>query len=768
MIKENPKKKILIPLVLAEFLILFCFLALSLHYGETSDRYEFVETLGKEYFQDALCEPSEVSFSGAYREDRPQDVFLDLKGKQSSTKSKEFSLPAGNYVLKVDYSCHTDDNGIVICELLAGGEKSILASNVPESRSSQSEILFSVTDADHPVIIAVLCKDEAGFSIYRTDLFRVSYGAPMAAKSVSVILLWIFLCGIFDVFVLCFFKNPDERKTYLILAASVVLLSLPVLVPPYYFRNAHDLNFHVMRIFGTRDSILHGTVFTKMQSSWYHGYGYPISACYGDIFLYPSALASIAGLPIEGCYRLMVILINCLTVFSSYYCFKKVFGSKGAFAGSVVYIFILYRIIDIYRRAALGEFLAIAFLPFLVCAVYYLYKDKFRESLIHFVIGFTGLLNSHILTTEMVVFALTVFLLVYAKRTFVAKRLLSLILSAIAVLLVNLGFVVPFLDTVLQNDLMVLNSDQFQILPSSNGIRIETLFGSGKNTTYIIAAMPLLCLLMLIFVLWYFGSKKKEDRAKNRKKRLTVFTVFIVLYLFLSTAYFPWDLLMKIPVVDTFVASIQFPWRWLAFADLFGALAICEIFSESSSQETSVLLKRASIFVVSVFVLFGTLFGFLQYISYGRTDFKGPENIDWIHVSNHEYILSGTDIYDLDRTYQVSGDASITDFSKDGEKISFSFDAKENAYVDLPLLNYSHYKADISGARDSSVGKIKIQNGNNNRIRIPLPKNVSGRVEVSFHTPVYWVLSYIVSVVSVFVIVVITMRRRRNQPSGSM
>ena len=767
MIKENRKKKILIPLFLLEILVLFFCLVISLHGGEGSDRVEVSKTLGKEYFPDALCEPSEVAFSGAYRQDLPQDVFLEMKGSHDAKKSDVIPLPSGDYVLTVDYSCHTDDNGIIICQVLADGEKRILASSVPESRSSQSEILFTVEDDSQPVIIALLCKDEEGFSIFRADLFSVSSGVSSAAKVISVILLWIGLCAIANLFVFFFLDHPDERKIYLILAASVVLLSLPVLIPPYYFRNAHDLHFHVMRIFGTREGILRGTVFTKMQSAWYHGYGYPISACYGDMFLYPSALASIAGLPIEGCYRFMVVLINCLTVFSSYYCFKKVFGRSGAFAGTIVYVFFFYRIIDIYRRAAIGEFLAIAFLPFLVAAVFYLYKDMFGQSLVHFVVGFTGLLNSHILTTEMVLFALTVFLLSYGRRTFVARRLLSLIVSAIAVLLANLGFIVPFLDTVFRNNMMVLHSDQFQILPSENGIRFETLFGSGKNTTYIIAAMPIICLLLLIFVFCYFESKKKREDgvSAGKKRRLTVFTIFTGLYLLMSTAYFPWDLLMKIPFVDTFVASIQFPWRWLAFADLFGALAICEIFSGSSWKESSSVMKKALVSVTSLCVILGTVFGFLLYISFDRTSLKRPENIDWIHISNHEYMISGTDIYGFTRKYRVSGDASVTDFSKDGEKISFRFESGEDAYIDIPLLNYSHYQAQITESRDTSKKNIEIQNGENNRIRIPLPENGSGRVEISFHTPIYWVVSYLISVISVFVILVTIFRKKRNQPS---
>ena len=759
------KKKSVIFLFLFEMLCLLCVLFIICFIGgEKRDHLEPVKTLGKEYFSSALYEPE--SINSVYREDLPQKVFLDLKGNQE-VRTKPFTLKPGNYVVSVDYSCHTNDNGVVVCEHYDDNNLKVIAYVVPEFCATQSEVFFSVEEEDQEVFVSFICRDEEGLSVFRADLLEVLPGAPLSLKLLSACILWLLLCVAFNVFLFFFVRCKEERKTYLLLLGSVILLSAPFLIQSSGFRCADDLYFHVMRIFGVRDSILQGSVFSKMQSRWYHGYGYPVSACYGDLFLYPSALASIIGIPIEACYRILMILINGISVFSSYYCFKKVFGRRGALVGSITYVFFFYRVIDLFHRGAIGEVCAIAFLPFMVSAVFYLYKDEFGKSLLHFVIGFTALVNSHILTTEMTMIALALFLLVCAKRTFVARRLVSLLTSAAAVVLVNAGFIIPFLDTSLNNDLKAFKTDLLQSSPSEEGIRIENVFGRGVNTMFASAALPVIILLILA-LFYFFSNRKKESGSSVRNKRIILFSLFALFYIFLSTAYFPWDLVMKIPYIKTAAGSIQFPWRWLAFADLFASLAICEVFREKASEKEPVFIRHADKVLIVSFILIGTLFGFVQYSSFDKVNCKLPESIDWIRVSNHEYQIAGTDNYDIDRKYRTSGDVTISGFSCDGTDIRFSFDSKTDSSIDLPLFQYNHFRADLLDSRGEKIKDMKIERGRNCRIRVMLPENTSGQVKVSFHTPIYWVFSYIISAVSVFVIAVSVIRKRRNQPSGSL
>ncbi len=61
------------------------------------------------------------------------------------------------------------------------------------------------------------------------------------------------------------------------------------------------------------------------------------------------------------------------------------------------------------------------FLPFLIYAVYLLWKDRYKESALMFVIGFSGVLHSHVLSCELAIFL--VFLLLLFNLLHIKVRL---------------------------------------------------------------------------------------------------------------------------------------------------------------------------------------------------------------------------------------------------------------------------------------------------------------------------------------------------------
>ena len=70
-----------------------------------------------------------------------------------------------------------------------------------------------------------------------------------------------------------------------------------------------------------------------------------------------------------------------------------------------------------------------------------------------FVIGFTGVLQTHILTCELSIFMVFLLLVTSPKKTFVKRRILSLLVSAGCVFIANLSYIIPFLDIALSRSL---------------------------------------------------------------------------------------------------------------------------------------------------------------------------------------------------------------------------------------------------------------------------------------------------------------------------
>lgn len=67
---------------------------------------------------------------------------------------------------------------------------------------------------------------------------------------------------------------------------------------------------------------------------------------------------------------------------------------------SVLYTFATYRLTNLYYRAALGESLAMVFLPLLLWGTYEIFYGQEKKWFL-MVLGVTGVLESHVLSFEM-------------------------------------------------------------------------------------------------------------------------------------------------------------------------------------------------------------------------------------------------------------------------------------------------------------------------------------------------------------------------------
>ena len=173
--------------------------------------------------------------------------------------------------------------------------------------------------------------------------------------------------------------------------------------------------------------------------------------------------------------------------------------------------------------------------------------------------------------------------------------------------------------------------------------------------------------------------------------------------------------------------------------------------------------RHAGKILIASSVVIGTVFGCLQYFSYVKVNYNSEYNIRSETCSQHEYLLSDTDIHDVGSDYISSGEVKVSDYTKDGDRINFSYSSDSEGYVDLPLFNYSHYVAEYSEGDTGKYRSIDIENGENNRIRIPVGENTDGRIRVRFQTPVYWGIALAVSILSVAGLTVFTVRHMRRK-----
>ena len=132
-------------------------------------------------------------------------------------------------------------------------------------------------------------------------------------------------------------------------------------------------------------------------------------------------------------------------MFTAWFCMKRLTGDRYvALTAMLLYCSMPYRISCMYYRYALGELLAIAFIPLVIAGLYEIvYGNKKKWPIL--TIGISGIIESHILSTLLIVIFCVLMVLACIARIIKDRRWIYLIMAALSAAVLNMGFIVPFL-----------------------------------------------------------------------------------------------------------------------------------------------------------------------------------------------------------------------------------------------------------------------------------------------------------------------------------
>ena len=427
----------------------------------------------------------------------------------------------------------------------------------------------------------------------------------------------------------------------------VMFASLPALANGIY--EGHDTLFHILRIEGLKEAMLSGQFPPKQHPLQLYGYGYATGEMYPQLFIYPSAFLRILGFDRVTAHRALIILVNLLTVGISYYSFNRIFAERSiALAGTVLYTLAPYRIMDMYFRDAAGEYCAMIGLPLVVWGLYSFVAEERREkepAYVALALGYSFAAESHILTVIFLGVYSILFGLIFIKRFIKADRLVCLVKAIVLTVLINLGFLIPFLDYIRLpmnkfNDSIAGNGiDIVQVF--TNGLlqdpqklyNIETLRESGNvaiNDEMPYAIGYAILFTTAAFIL--FAGKEKKNRRLG-----ACAAVFGAVNVILSLYIFPWKTIEEM-VGTKIISNIQFPWRFLMYATIAFVISGCV-----GMQYLYMRVPR-NVILAAVFAI--AVFGYTN-----MTDFiveKSPlmtgTDVNPMYLgSDNEYLLEGID-----------------------------------------------------------------------------------------------------------------------------
>lgn len=661
-------------------------------------------------------------------------------------------IAKGTYTLLVDYEC-----GML-------GSLEFVADN-GLSRPLYSNALIHLYAAQtHKICHIKVLADCQSFRV----LVHSSEWDPVLVDDISMMPnaydaiyhLSLLACFFFFTDLLFLLRNQiwQNRRTAFALTGIILFASLPLLIRGSNFSMMHDLEFHLIRIEGIAEEIRAGHFPVKIESIWADGYGYANAVFYGDILLYFPALLRLAGFPIDVSYRCYVLFVNILTCIVSYYSFRKVFGqNRTATLLTFLYCSSTYRFVNLYVRAAVGEYSAMAFLPliFMVMFMIYARTDEIGSSYPGYALllayGMSGLLGTHILTAEMTVFVMACFCLLFIRKT-IRPNVLKLFVLAVGItLLLNAYFIVPFLDYYLNCPVMITSGLESSKIPQIQHVGAYLMqyfhfvgipFGdTSELVSHRMMLTPGLMLMLSLLcgcLLTVLPAKLSGLSAKSRKYMI-LFLLSSLCMLWIASDLFPWDFLAAHSTAAKYLAQVQFPWRYLGMAILFLTMLSGFILLYLYGRfPRSYLLISKMIMIGCACMCIGFTICYAEGLQRnGNINYYyDTSDLNLNQTGGHEYILANEDAFLRTGQILCGGLEKIDILEKTGNHYELSVKClpDEEGMINLPLYNYKGYRV-----TDALGNAYPIDdNASSSTVCFHLPAGFDGIVSVRFAEPWYW------------------------------
>ena len=553
---------------------------------------------------------------------------------------------------------------------------------------------------------------------------------------------------------ICFFSSEKKLRTgmgvILVLAGIMLAACLPNFVNFAY--EGHDTSFHLKRIATLAEELRYGQFPVRMHTTVGNGYSYPLSIYYGDFLLYLPAILYNCAVPLQMCFQIYTFLINALTCGICYYCFKRMTGHQAlSLLGTALYVLSNYRLTNIYVRSAVGEYTALTFIPLALLGMYLIFtKEKpHYADWLPLSLGMTGVVLSHVLSTEMLAFDLVLLCMCFLRQILHKDRLLAIVKAAILCVLLSVWFLVPFLDCFISQGVVIqtteLNIQErgtflvqlFSLFTTGYGDGLY--YGLGNRMPLSIGASLVAGMAAMLYCLYNRHEWQITKTAHFRWIRVVL--VLALINLIMTLEMFPWDNIQRtLGRFGSIICSMQFPWRWLAVA--VPLLVLGTVFAlrlmESADKRMYTVFAAAILsgLVITTGYFYFRFAGEVPiYPSYFKSAYEGADKL---------YYLTDTDTDMI--SYSVceveAGDAVVTSYKKEkGVAIAMVENASSQAaQVAVPVFAYRGYRA-----YDEAGEALETVVGGNNRVSVRIPAQYSGEISVRFVPPIYWRISELVS-----------------------
>lgn len=452
---------------------------------------------------------------------------------------------------------------------------------------------------------------------------------------------------------------------------------------------SQDITFHINRFVGLANAFEEGQILPKIYPYANNGFGYATPLFYCDLFLYPFAILYHFGLSAVWCYKLCVLFYTTLGNIFIYFIFKKETNNrKLSLLASFLYLTCSYHLLNIFIRGALGEILAMTFVPLVLYAIYRILV-KHEDCFIFLGISFSLLVQSHLISSLLYgifFFCIIVVFLIMNRKDFslIKKTIITIIKGTIIALLLCAWYLLPMFEQMHSQTFWLSVNSQYNNINTT----IQPVSDLIRSSSY--KFIPGIGIVLVLFNILYLLVKKN--------KYITIIIIYILFMYLIIFGLIPGTILNVVQFYFRFYIVI-FPLSIIVMLYVLSGLKhknILIVFSIlilfTNAVVTNIKMMNDGEYYLSNNATINEVNSITSYkynLDYNHDELGGAEYLPYTEYMDYNNDLLA--IKYIDKNKQMID--YIYEYDRHFSSIEFICDNEDELELLLPLSYYKGYKA---------------------------------------------------------------------------
>lgn len=550
-----------------------------------------------------------------------------------------------------------------------------------------------------------------------------------------------------------------DKKEYAILFLVALFIMVPFMSKNYIEGN--DTDFHMSNIFAIYNNITNGSLgLDKILPIIGHDFGYGTGIFYPRLSHILSAYISLLFFGnITASIKIVHFLVYFFSSVMMYKLVNRVFRNKFiAMIAGIFYITFPYSITEVFTRDALAESFIYIFTPMILLGLYELFNGNKKAFYIWFVVGYIGILNSHLVLSMYFTAFVMIYLILNIKKVLKKENFIALLVASALILLITSPFTVPILEHKAQGIYHVFESERMsnrQTIAYS-AMTLEDYFKQQPSEKFE-GLHYYLNLLAFGLAVIAVGMYKKMFKDEKEKKFYIFLIAVAVISMLLMSQLIPWGDLPQI------IIMIQFAWRLEAILVL--ALSILAAMALKNLKSN----KAKIIWLIAILIFNGlTVYNAYEFSKIKEHNIENIDVSDWGMGYEKEYLPEET-INNIDYYDSRDGQIIVPNKSKVTANIledktpylkATINNVKESTAIELPRIYYLGYEALLIDV-DGNKHNLNLYMNGNGFIETVVDK--SGTLVLNYEGTLLNKIANITCILTILMIVFLYSKKQLNK-----